>query len=89
MRKRILWLLTTVILCGATAVALCSCSDNDDNPAATTPIGDKIVGKWYAETPKQVTLGTGANAVECANRNRGLVPVPLSWVVATQALEMR
>ena len=56
MRKRILWLLTAVILCGTTAVALCSCSDNDDNPAVTTPIGDKIVGKWYAETPKQVTL---------------------------------
>ena len=66
MRKRILWLLTTVILCGTTAVALCSCIDNSDNPAATTPIGDKIVGKWYAETPKQVTLGTGENAVECA-----------------------
>lgn len=66
MRKRILWFLTTVILCGTTAVALSSCSDIYDNPAATTPIGDKIVGKWYAETPKQVTLGTGENAVECA-----------------------
>jgi hypothetical protein len=55
-----------VILCGTTAVALSSCSDNDDNPAAQTPLGDKIVGKWYAETPKQVTLGTGKNAVECA-----------------------
>ena len=66
MRKRILWFLTTVILCGTTAVALCSCSDNSDNPAATTPVGDKIVGKWYAETPKQVTLGTGEKAVECA-----------------------
>ena len=66
MRKRILWFLTTVILCGTTAVALCSCSDNSDNPAATTPLGDKIVGKWYAETPKQVTLGTGEKAVECA-----------------------
>lgn len=66
MRKRILWFLTTVILCGTTAVALSSCSDNDDNPAAQTPIGGKIVGKWYAETPKQVTLGTGKNAVECA-----------------------
>ena len=66
MRKRILWFLTTVILCGTTAVALCSCSDNSDNAAATTPLGDKIVGKWYAETPKQVTLGTGENAVECA-----------------------
>lgn len=66
MRKRILWLLTAVIMVGTTAVALCSCSDNDDNPAATTPIGDKIVGKWYAETPKQVTIGTGEKAVECA-----------------------
>ena len=66
MRKRILWLLTAVILCGTTAVALCSCSDIYDNPAAQTPLGDKIVGKWYAETPKQVTLGTGENAVECA-----------------------
>ena len=66
MRKRILWFLTTVILCGTTAVALSSCSDIYDNPAATTPIGDKIVGKWYAETPKQVTIGTGENAVECA-----------------------
>ena len=66
MRKRILWFLTTVILCGTTAVALCSCSDNSDNPSATMPIGDKIVGKWYIETPKQVTLGSGENAVECA-----------------------
>ena len=66
MRKRILWFLTTVILCGTTVVALSSCSDNDDKPAAQTPLGDKIVGKWYAETPKQVTLGTGKNAVECA-----------------------
>ena len=66
MRKRILWFLTIVILCGTTAVALSSCSDNDDNPAAQTPIDGKIVGKWYAETPKQVTLGTGKNAVECA-----------------------
>ncbi len=65
MRKRILWFLTTVILCGTTAVALSSCFDIYDNPAVT-PIGDKIVGKWYAETPKQVTLGTGENAVECA-----------------------
>ena len=65
MRKRILWFLTTVILCGTTAVALSSCFDIYDNPAVT-PIGDKIVGKWYAETPKQVTLGTGKNAVECA-----------------------
>ena len=64
MRKRILWFLTTVILCGTTAVALSSCSDND--LASQTPIGDKIVGKWYAETPKQVTIGTGKNAVECA-----------------------
>lgn len=66
MRKRILWFLTTVILCGTTAVALSSCSDIYDNPAAQTPLGDKIVGKWYAETPKQVTIGTGENAVECA-----------------------
>ena len=66
MRKRILWFLTTVILCGTTAVALSSCFDIYDNPAAQTPLGDKIVGKWYAETPKQVTLGTGKNAVECA-----------------------
>ena len=66
MRKRILWFLTTVILCGTTAVALSSCFDIYDNPAAQTPLGDKIVGKWYAETPKQVTLGTGENAVECA-----------------------
>lgn len=66
MRKRILWFLTTVILCGTTAVALSSCVDYIDNPVATTPLGDKIVGKWYAETPKQVTLGTGENAVECA-----------------------
>ena len=64
MRKRILWFLTTVILCETTAVALSSCSDND--LASQTPIGGKIVGKWYAETPKQVTLGTGKNAVECA-----------------------
>lgn len=64
MRKRILWFLTTVILFGTTAVALSSCSDND--LASQTPIGGKIVGKWYAETPKQVTLGTGKNAVECA-----------------------
>ena len=64
MRKRILWFLTTVILCGTTAVALSSCSDND--LASQTPIGGKIVGKWYAEPPKQVTLGTGKNAVECA-----------------------
>ena len=64
MRKRILWFLTTVILCETTAVALSSCSDND--LASQTPIGGKIVGKWYAETPKQVTLGTGENAVECA-----------------------
>ena len=64
MRKRILWFLTIVILCGTTAVALSSCSDND--LASQTPIGGKIVGKWYAETPKQVTLGTGKNAVECA-----------------------
>ncbi len=66
MRKRILWFLTTVILCGTTAVALSSCLGNYDNPAAQAPLGDKIVGKWYAETPKQVTLGTGENAVECA-----------------------
>lgn len=66
MRKRILWFLTTVILCGTTAVALSSCLVNYDNPAGQTPLGDKIVGKWYAETPKQVTLGTGENAVECA-----------------------
>ena len=65
MRERILWFLTTVILCGTTAVALSSCFDIYDNPAVT-PIGNKIVGKWYAETPKQVTLGTGKNAVECA-----------------------
>jgi len=64
MRKRILWFLTTVILCGTTVVALSSCSDKD--LASQTPIGGKIVGKWYAETPKQVTLGTGKNAVECA-----------------------
>ena len=66
MRKRILRFLTTVILCGTTAVALSSCFDIYDNPAAQAPLGDKIVGKWYAETPKQVTLGTGENAVECA-----------------------
>ena len=43
-----------------------ACAVERDNPAATTPVGDKIVGKWYAETPKQVTLGTGEKAVECA-----------------------
>ena len=45
-------------------MGLTSCAEQLDN--AVTPIGDKIVGKWYAETPKQVTLGTGENAVECA-----------------------
>ena len=45
---------------------LTACAVERDNAAATTPVGDKIVGKWYAETPKQVTLGTGENAVECA-----------------------
>ena len=45
-------------------MGLTSCAEQLDN--AVTPIGDKIVGKWYAETPKQVTLGTGKNAVECA-----------------------
>ena len=48
------------------ATMITGCADNDDNPAVQTPLGDKIVGKWYAETPKQVTLGTGENAVECA-----------------------
>ena len=32
MRKRILWLLTIIILGGATAASLCSCDKNDDNP---------------------------------------------------------
>lgn len=48
------------------AMLMTACAVERDNPAATTPIGGKIVGKWYAETPKQVTLGTGKNAVECA-----------------------
>ena len=56
-----------VLLSIVTAMTLLTaCLDIEDNPAATTPIGDKIVGKWYAETPKQVTLGTGENTVECA-----------------------
>ena len=46
------------------AMMMTACADND--LASQTPIGGKIVGKWYAETPKQVTLGTGKNAVECA-----------------------
>ena len=63
MRKqiRLLLLLALPMLLG-----LAACSDIYDNPAAQAPLGDKIVGKWYAETPKQVTLGTGKNAVECA-----------------------
>ena len=36
------------------AMMMTACADND--LASQTPIGDKIVGKWYAETPKQVTL---------------------------------
>ena len=48
------------------AMLMTACAVERDNPAATTPLGDKIVGKWYVETPKQVTLGTGENAVECA-----------------------
>ena len=39
------------------AMMMTACADND--LASQTPIGGKIVGKWYAETPKQVTLGTG------------------------------
>ena len=45
---------------------LTACLDIEDNPAVQNPIGDEIVGKWYIETPKQVTLGSGENAVECA-----------------------
>ena len=56
-----------VLLSIVTAMTLLTaCSDIEDNPAVHNPIGDKIVGKWYAETPKQVTLGTGENTVECA-----------------------
>ena len=56
-----------VLLSIVTAMTLLTaCSDIEDNPAVHNPIGDKIVGKWYIETPKQVTLGTGENAVECA-----------------------
>ena len=55
--------LISVVLMGI-ATMMTACADND--LASQTPIGDKIVGKWYAETPKQVTLGTGKNAVECA-----------------------
>lgn len=56
-----------VLLSIVTAMTLLTaCLDIEDNPAVHNPIGDKIVGKWYAETPKQVTLGTGENAVECA-----------------------
>ena len=56
-----------VLLSIVTAMTLLTaCLAIEDNPAVQNPIGDKIVGKWYAETPKQVTLGTGENAVECA-----------------------
>lgn len=56
-----------VLLSIVTAMTLLTaCLDIEDNPAAQTPLGDEIVGKWYIETPKQVTLGTGENAVECA-----------------------
>ena len=48
--------LISVVLMGI-ATMMTACADND--LASQTPIGDKIVGKWYAETPKQVTLGTG------------------------------
>ena len=49
-----------------TAMMMTACVAERDNAAAQTPLGYKIVGKWYAETPKQVTIGTGENAVECA-----------------------
>ena len=55
--------LISVVLMGI-ATMMTACADND--LASQTPIGGKIVGKWYAETPKQVTLGTGEKAVECA-----------------------
>ena len=56
-----------VLLSIVTAMTLLTaCLDIEDNPAVQNPIGDKIVGKWYAETPKQVTLGSGENTVECA-----------------------
>ena len=56
-----------VLLSIVTAMTLLTaCLDIEDNPAVQNPIGDKIVGKWYIETPKQVTLGSGENAVECA-----------------------
>ena len=51
--------LISVVLMGI-ATMMTACVDND--LASQTPIGDKIVGKWYAETPKQVTIGTGAKA---------------------------
>lgn len=60
--KKISNLLMMVLL--TIGMGLTSCDDQLDN--AVTPLGDKIVGNWYAETPKQVTLGTGKNAVECA-----------------------
>ena len=59
------FLFSAVLMMGI-AMMTTACAVERDNPAATTPVGDKIVGKWYAETPKQVTLGTGEKAVECA-----------------------
>ena len=48
MRKRILWFLATVILCGTTAVALSSCSDKD-LASFNNPLGSEIYGLWYAD----------------------------------------
>ena len=59
------FLFSAVLMMGI-AMLMTACVAERDNAAATTLIGDKIVGKWYIETPKQVTLGTGKNAVECA-----------------------
>ena len=57
MRKRILWFLTTVILCGTTAVALSSCSDKDI-ASFNNPLGSDIYGLWYADYQASGTIGS-------------------------------
>ena len=45
MKKRFLWMLAAILICG-TSTLLTSCSDNEDNPVEPSK---QIVGKWYAE----------------------------------------